>query len=179
MALAENIGADGQRLLDAVSAPTTPGWVREVPAVETLRRVWLQQYHPTPEGPPRWRGAADLPPTSRLIQSPYDPDARFSTRRETRWTGYRVHVTETCEPDEPHLVVHVASTPATTHDSKVLEAIHADLAAIDLLPAEHLVDQGDMDTELMLTSQAEYGVDLIGPVPLTRAGRLRRPRAMP
>jgi hypothetical protein len=141
VALAESIGADGQRLLDAVSAPTTPGWLREVPAIESLRRVWLQQYHPTPDGTPRWRGAADLPPTSRLIQSPYDPDARFSTRRETRWTGYRVHVTETCEPDEPHLVVHVASTPATTHDSTVVEAIHADLAANKLLPDEHLLDQ--------------------------------------
>jgi len=165
VALAEAIGRDGQRLLDAVSAPTSPGWLRDVPAVETLRRVWLQQYHPTPEGTPRWRAAGDLPPASRLIQSPYDPDARYSTKRETKWTGYRVHVTETCEPDEPHLVVHVTSTPATTNDSKVVEAIHADLAASDLLPAEHLVDQGYLDAELVLTSQAKYGVDLVGPVP--------------
>jgi transposase len=165
VALAEAIGADGQRLLHAVYAPTAPSWLRDVPAVETLRRVWLQQYHPTAEGPARWRRADDLPPASLLLQSPYDPDARYSTKRDTRWTGYRVHVTETCEPDEPHVVVHVATSPATTHDSKLVEAIHADLAANDLLPAEHLVDQGYMDTELMLTSQAEYGVDLIGPVP--------------
>jgi transposase len=165
LALAEAIGADGQRLLDAIYAPTSPGWLRAVPAVQTLRRVWLQQYHPAPAGGPRWRAAPDLPPASLLIQSPYDPDARFSTKRDTRWTGYGVHLTETCEPDEPHLVVHVATSPATTHDSKLVEAIHAGLAANDLLPAEHLVDQGYMDTELLLTSQAEYGVDLIGPVP--------------
>src|SRR5919197_882585 len=39
--LAETIGTDGQRLLDAIYAPTTPGWVREAPVIETLRRVWL------------------------------------------------------------------------------------------------------------------------------------------
>lgn len=165
VALAETIGADGQRLLQAVYAVTTPGWLREVPAIEILRRVWLQQYHPTPEGTARWRVAADLPPASLLIQSPYDPDARYSTKRDTKWTGYRVHLTETCEPDEPHLVVQVASTPATTHDSKVVETIHADLASNDLLPSEHLVDQGYMDTELLLTSEAKHGVALIGPVP--------------
>jgi hypothetical protein len=24
-------------------------------------------------------------------------------KRETRWTGYKVHLTETCEEDAPHL----------------------------------------------------------------------------
>jgi transposase len=131
--------------------------------------VWLQQYHPTPTGSPRWRGGPELPPASLLIQSPYDPDARFSTKRDTRWTGYRVHVTETCEPDQPHLVVHVATSAATTHDNKLVEAIHTDLAATNLLPSEHLVDQGYMDTELLLTSQAEHGVELLGPLPVDQS----------
>jgi len=38
-ALAEGIAADGYRLLEAVYAPGAPAWVREVPAVQTLRRV--------------------------------------------------------------------------------------------------------------------------------------------
>jgi transposase len=120
-ALAEAIGADGLRLLQAVYDPAAPTWLREVPAVEILRQVWVQQYHATADGPVRWRDAANLPPVNRLVQSPYDPDARFTTKRETRWTGYKVHLTETCDPDEPHLIVHVETTPATTHDSKVLE----------------------------------------------------------
>jgi transposase len=40
------VGADGWRLLDALEAPGTPAWLREVPAVQTLHRVWRQQYHP-------------------------------------------------------------------------------------------------------------------------------------
>src|SRR5215213_4592389 len=44
-ALAASIGADGLRLLRAVGDPAAPAWLRELPAVETLRRVWLQNYH--------------------------------------------------------------------------------------------------------------------------------------
>jgi transposase len=59
-----------------------------VPAVQTLRRVWLQQFY---AGEPiRWRKADDLPPAPLLISSPYDPDARYSRKRETEWTGYKV-----------------------------------------------------------------------------------------
>jgi transposase len=36
------VGADGWRLLDALEAPGTPAWLREVPAVQTLHRVWRQ-----------------------------------------------------------------------------------------------------------------------------------------
>jgi transposase len=42
--LAETIGADGSRLLTAVYEPTSPTWLAQLPAVETLRRVWVQQY---------------------------------------------------------------------------------------------------------------------------------------
>jgi len=41
--LATTIGADGYRLLEAVYAPDAPEWLRSVPAVELLRRIWVQQ----------------------------------------------------------------------------------------------------------------------------------------
>jgi len=40
-AFAVLIGSDGHALLAAVYAPDAPGWLREVPAVELLRRVWV------------------------------------------------------------------------------------------------------------------------------------------
>src|SRR5439155_22960772 len=55
-ALAEAIGADGDRLPGAVYAADAPGWLRAVPAAETLRRVRVQAYH-GPDDPPRWRAA--------------------------------------------------------------------------------------------------------------------------
>jgi transposase len=163
-ALAETIGADGFRVLEAVWAADAPPWLRELPAVETLRRVWVQQYHAPAGGRVRWRAAPDCPPAARLINSPYDPEARYSCKRQTTWVGYKVHLTETCEPDEPHLIVHVETTPATTHDSTVVEAIHADLAAKALLPRVHLVDAGYLDSDLLVGSHLDHGVELLGPV---------------
>jgi transposase len=44
LAFAQMIGTDGHRLLTAVYASTAPSWLAELPAVETLRLVWVQQY---------------------------------------------------------------------------------------------------------------------------------------
>ena len=51
------IGADGFELLEAIYALEAPSWLREVPAVETLRRVWLQQYYAPDAGSIRWRSS--------------------------------------------------------------------------------------------------------------------------
>jgi len=163
--LAATIGADGRHLLTVVYGPEAPGWLREVPAVQTLRQVWLQNYY-APDaatGVLRLRAAPDLPPTARTIESPYDPDARFHTKRQTSWVGYTVHLTETCDPDRPHLVTQVATVPASTNDVELTEEIQADLAARDLLPGEHLVDTGYVSARHLLTSAATYRVELLGP----------------
>ena len=57
------------------------------------------------------------------IFSPYETEARKSTKRSTSWTGYKVHLTETCEEDLPHLITHVETTVATTQDPTVLPSI--------------------------------------------------------
>ena len=68
------------------------------------------------------------------IHSPYDVEARFSTKREILWAGYKVHLTETCDEDTPHLVTQVESTTATRTDYDTLPPIQQDLArALDLL----------------------------------------------
>src|ERR671913_144174 len=52
--LAVTVGADGFALLEAVHAADAPGWLRQVPAVQTLRVVWIQQYYRDRKGL-RWR----------------------------------------------------------------------------------------------------------------------------
>jgi hypothetical protein len=37
---------------------------------------------------------ADNHPPAGLIQSPYDPEARYTTKRDTPWVGYNVHLAE-------------------------------------------------------------------------------------
>jgi transposase len=40
---AEKIGADGYKLLDDVLSEGSPAWLRQIPAVEALRKVWVQK----------------------------------------------------------------------------------------------------------------------------------------
>ncbi len=162
-ALAEVMGSDGFHLLRAIYAPDAVGWLREVPAVEILRQVWVQQFY-APGPDVHWRAAEDLPPGALLINSPYDPEARFSVKHDITWTGYKAHVTETCDPDLPHLIVNIATTPATTADLEMTAPIHSALEAQDLLPSEHIIDAGYIDAELLVTSASDYGIKLCGPV---------------
>jgi len=161
-AVAELIGRDGSNLLRDLYAADAPAVLREIPAVEILRRIWFQNYVWV-EGQPRWRSNDDLPPGKQFINSPYDQEARYGKKRETRWTGYKVHLTETCEEDSPHLITHVATTAATTTDEAMTEAIHADLQQTELTPRQHLLDTGYITAPLLVSSRQQYGIEVIGP----------------
>lgn len=160
--LAASIGADGQSLLKAIDT-SDQTWLAEVPAVQVLRQVWAEQYIGD-TGELRWREVKEMPPPAQMIASPYDPEARYSTKRELEWVGYKVHLPETCDPDTPHLLTNVETTPATTPDDNMLAIIHASLAARDRLPHEHLVDKGYTDAHVLVDSQRQYGVTIVGPV---------------
>lgn len=160
--LAEEIGADGATLLQAIMAPDAPTWLRELPALATLSVVWEQQYREQ-DGRLRFRPTRDLPPSADLRASPYDPDARWGRKRQVRWVGYKVQVTETCEEELPHLIVAVQTTPAPTPDQSMLETIWADETQRDLVPREHLVDRGYVDAPALVEAAAR-GIALIGPV---------------
>jgi transposase len=162
VALAEQVGADGSALLSALHEPTAPDWLWRLPAMETLRRVWLQQFV-VRDDRLRWRTSEELPPSALLIRSPYDVDARYSQKRQTAWTGYKAHLTETCDPDLPSLITNVETTDATVTDYEMTPVIHAHLAQRDLLPGEHLVDSGYMTADHLVSSR-EHGIDLVGPV---------------
>jgi hypothetical protein len=75
-----------------------------IPAVDVLRRIWIQQYTIGANGREViWRDAEQhgFPPGRTRIISPYDTGARHSQKRALRWTGYRVgyrvHLSETCD----------------------------------------------------------------------------------
>jgi transposase len=107
--LAVAYARDGYALLGAVYGKTAPGWLRELPAVDVLRRVLLQNYTRTittggrevirrREKEPEGDG---LPPGHARIASPYDTDARWAAKRDIFWLGYKLHITETCDDPPP------------------------------------------------------------------------------
>lgn len=164
----EQIGADGLVLLRAVTAPHAPAQVRALPAVEILRRAWVQQYTTCTDEDgresTRRRTKNERAPASLRIASPYDPEARTGSKNEIAWDGYKVHLTETCEPDAPHLITSVITTPAPVPDVRVTAAIHDQLATRGLLPDEHLVDSGYMDAGHINDARRDHHIDLIGPI---------------
>jgi transposase len=162
-AFAQRVGEDGRALLAAVDAPGAPAWLRDMPAVVTLRLVWLQQFYQEGDAV-RWRTEAEgTPPSSLSISSPYDPEARYARKETTTWVGYKVHLTESCDDDAPHLITHVETTPAPVADGDMTPVIHEGLQAKGLLPGKHLADTGYVDAELFVQSRQQYQVDLVGP----------------
>jgi transposase len=160
----ERIGADGNELLDAIFSEGAPHWLREVPAVETLRRVWLQNFFRERDGNVRWRTSEEgIPPSRGFLGSPIDPDCRYARKFTTSWLGYRVHLTETCDEDTPNLITDVRTAPATTADGEATPLIHEALEGKGLLPETQFVDTGYLDAELLFESKERYGVDLYGP----------------
>ncbi|MGH2414060.1 MAG: IS1182 family transposase, partial [Microcystaceae cyanobacterium] len=161
---AEKIGVDGMRLLDAIyDDPTTSSWLRHLESVEILRQTWVHQYF-VENDRLHLREGKDLAPAGHRFDSPYDTDVRYGNKRTTTWTGYKVHLTETCDRDEVHLITNVETTQANRSDVEQTELIHQSLADNALLPNEHLVDAGYVDAALLLKSQKNYGVTVIGPM---------------
>src|SRR5262249_33891860 len=101
--LATAYGRDGVTLLHAVYTPDCPGWLAHLPAGDALRQVLVQNYLVVVDR--RGREVitvrdADIdgfPPGRCRIRSPYDTDARTGGKRDLVWTGYKLHISETCD----------------------------------------------------------------------------------
>jgi transposase len=172
-AYAQTVGEDGFHLLDALDAPETPAGLRELPVIATLRQTWQRHYErSTGEGPTaghaavsrvRFKANRDLPPAAEGIESPYDPEARYRHKRDTSWTGYMVHVSETCEPTAPHLLTHVHTTPASVHEAQCTTPIQQALMDKELPPREHFVDAAYISADILVHSRDEQDITLRGP----------------
>ena len=173
--LAVQYGRDGYWLLEQVHGPGAPGWLAEPPAVQALRRIWIQQYYRDGEEVIRREEREHgLPPGRDRIVSPYDLDARYSEKHGTGWPGYKGHFTETVSdpagddpgtgrPAVPNLVTDVQTTHAAVPDVAVTAPVHDSLEASGLLPGEHAVDSGYVSAGLLVSSRLR-GVTLLGPL---------------
>jgi transposase len=176
---AERIGNDGYGLLGTVLFGDAPRWLREVPAVQTLRRVWVQNFVREQDGSVRWRRTSEegIPPAAKCINHPVDTDARYGRKSTTTsWVGYRVHLTETCEDGLPNIITDVQTAPAPVADGDATPIIHEALKERDLLPETQFVDTGYLDAELLAQSERNYGVDLYGPTRQDHRGKARAKR---
>jgi transposase len=181
--LALDFGTDGYALIEAVYSAPAPGWLRELPAVQVLRTVLLQNYYAhedaTGKRVIRRRDAEKdgIPPAPSRIASPYDTDARWAAKGDDLyWCGYKVHITETCETpadaraedgfrlDRPNIITNIATTDATVPDVAMTTRIHSMLAERDLTPGEHFLDSGYPSAALLVAAKTDYGTELVTPL---------------
>lgn len=160
--LAMTIGQDGANVLNWLYADKALKCLWCAPAVNTLRRVWLQNFTQDDDGL-HWREPGNVPPSAKTLASPYDTDTRYSNKRGMEWVGYKVHLTETCVDKTLHVITDVLTTPATTNDADVTSQIQERLIERKLKPDEHLADSG-YSKSMVLVKSRQNGIDLIAPV---------------
>jgi len=154
------VGQDGVMLLKLLEQQ--PDFLK-LESVKTLQKMWERHFARSETDEVTFRANSELSRAATAIESPYDTEARHSTRHELTWTGYKVHLTETCDEDLPRLVINVHTTVATAQDVSCTETIHKNLEAKSRLPSRHLVDCGYVDGTLLVESQDKYQIELFGP----------------
>lgn len=182
---------DGYALVSACYEDTAPDWARQVPAVQVLRTVLLQNFLRDRDGQEREvirrrepGLESGLPPARIKISSPYDTDASWSLKKDLLWLGYKVHISETCDdppacgcaPDPaaarprqcahdtlPNLITHVETTDATVPDSVMTTPVTQALHGRNLAPGRHYADTGYASPQA-IADAARLGVTLITPL---------------
>ena len=162
--LAAQAGDDGQWLLARLEQEDA-AHLRDHRAVNTLCAVWAVQYARGDDGHMRW---TEHPASggTKIVETPYDPEAHWATKRGQDWVGYKMQVTETDDPDMPHLITDIAVTEAAAADMGALDPIRARQQAQDTLPGERFVDSGYVSGENIADGHT-VGEDLIGPIRTT------------
>jgi transposase len=150
------------------------GWIetnrtglRELSAVKLLQRVFQEQFEVVEgEWQPQKKRAASA------VQNPHDPQAHFADKRKTQWVGYKVHVVESVDPEQPikkkgapgeHFITEMLTTEAAQDEMAGLtEALKREQQYHGITPQAMYADAGYV-TENTLTQAEQDGVELLGP----------------
>ena len=164
-AWAQAVGEDAYYLLFCLEASRIPDW-EKLPQIQALKLMLDRHYEYDADGElnaqVRWKSKKELPRAETGIESPYDIDARFRSRRGVNWVGYAVHLSETCDDEQCHLITHVETTDASVHEAQRTEAIHQSLLNKKLPPSEHFVDSAYVSSEHLVNAK-EQQIEIVGP----------------
>lgn len=160
------LGTDGMSLLDALTTQDAPAGLRGLPALETLRQVWVQNFAvewSDDVARVTWRAWDNTPAAGDYISSPHDVEVRACSKGHTDWIGFRLHLTETCDKEKPNIITNVETTRSTVTDERMTPVIHESLHQHALLPSIHIADTAYVNSTLLVQSRDVYHVNLIGP----------------
>jgi len=96
------------------------------------------------------------------IQTPHDPEARYSKKRGKSWTGSKVHITETAnEKGKVNFITDVTTANACEQDNETLPQIQGNLEERELKPEYQYTDKGYITGDNLAESQ-QAGIHLMG-----------------
>jgi transposase len=158
-------GQDIKELVEWIDKTATQ--LGEMESVKLLRRVFAEQFEVV-EGticPRRTR-------PSRAVQNPHDPDAHYADKGTKQWIGYKVHVVESVDPEEPakmkaepgeHFITEILTTEAAEPEKTGLaEALKRQQAQHEIKPEAVYADAGYV-TESTLSQAEQNAMELLGP----------------
>lgn len=154
------VGEDGQWFLARLESEGAPAELKNLPEVQVLKTVWAQQFQQE-TGKIVYQPSVSYDGHTQ-IQSPHDPQARYSKKRIQEWVGGKVQATETDDEGYPHIITDIAGTCSSLTDYEALSPIQDRLAERNCLPLQQYVDSGYMSGPNLEHSQAKT-IDLIGP----------------
>ena len=162
---ANQIGKDGQDILDAIQTSPYRDALNVLPRIRLLLKVWQQQFDVTELGF-QFKPSDFKVSSGEKVISPYDEEAAFSSKGEVVWEGYKVHISETCDDDLPPIITSIVTTAASVPDQVMGSYIQDYLEEKDCKPTEHLVDGGYLSAAYLEASE-RLGIEVIGPTPQT------------
>lgn len=158
-------GQDIQELLEWIG--TKHPELGEVEAIKLLQRVFSEQFEVV-EG--KLQPTAQRPP--RSVQNPHDPDAHYANKGKKQWVGYKVHVVESVDPEEPikkkgepteSFITEIFTTEAAQNEMAGLaEALKREDEHHEMTPQAVYADAGYV-TENTLSEAEKSGMELLGP----------------
>ena len=136
-------------------------------SIKLLRRVFAEQFEIV-------EGTTQSRPTkpSRSVQNPHDPDAHYANKGNKQWTGYKVHVVESVDPEksakvkgEPgeHFITEIVTVEAAENEKTgMAEALKRQQQQHGIKPPAIYADAGYV-TESTLAQAEQNGMELLGP----------------
>ncbi|MBW4660245.1 MAG: IS1182 family transposase [Drouetiella hepatica Uher 2000/2452] len=166
-AFAQMVGDDIYYLLECLKESNLPIEWQQLPSMIALQLVWQRHYEVVIDDATgfeqvRFKPKQELAKAAEGVESPYDVEARYRSRYGVGWTRYMVHLTETCDDDQYHLITQVMTTAATVHEAQCTPTIHQALIDKVLSPSEHFVDSAYVDAYLLVDAQTQ-GITIVGP----------------
>ena len=152
-------GQDIKELLEWIER--TDRKLGELESVKLLRRVFGEQFEVI-DGVVQGRRTRP----SQAVQNPHDADAHYGNKGTKQWVGYKVHVVESVDPQQPaktkaepgeHFITEILTSEAAQNEvAGLAEALKREQEQHQITPEAMYADAGYVTENTLAQAQGNY-----------------------